>query len=62
MNEEMELTAEEIAKNFGLESDDDFMTALSELMEDQFCTKLETFSLDTIKTTKTKEVKIWKWK
>lgn len=34
MNEEMELTAEEIAKNFGLESDDDFMTALSELMED----------------------------
>ena len=41
MNEEMELTAEEIAKNFGLESNDDFMKALSELMEEQFCTKLE---------------------
>ena len=34
MNEEMELTAEEIAKNFGLESNDDFMKALSELMEE----------------------------
>ena len=34
MNEEMELTAEEIAKNFGLESNDDFMTALRELMEE----------------------------
>ena len=34
MNEEIELTAEEIAKNFGLESNDDFMTALNELMED----------------------------
>ena len=32
MNEEMELTAEEIAKNFGLESNDDFMKALSELI------------------------------
>ena len=48
MNEEIELTAEEIAKNFGLESNDDFMTALSELLEDQFCTKLACSSLVTI--------------
>ena len=34
MNEEMDLTAEEVAKNFGLDSNDDFMTALSELMEE----------------------------
>ena len=34
LNEEMKLTAEEIAKNFGLESNDDFMKALSELMEE----------------------------
>ena len=34
LNEEMKLTAEEIAKNFGLESNDDFMTALRELMEE----------------------------
>ena len=57
MNEEMELTAEEVAKNFGLESNDDFMKALSELMEEQFCTKLDYSSLDTIKATTNKEVK-----
>ena len=33
--EEKELTAEQVAKDFGMESDDDFMTALKDVMGEE---------------------------